>query len=75
MDAGGSVLPISAPFWWRICDYWAKVNDARDDSRGEKRVNPRCDVYFIVPRHITKPFLVLHIGEMGCTTIHSGIGK
>jgi hypothetical protein len=36
---------------WRILDYLAGVNDPLGDFRGEKRVNPKGDVYFLFPRY------------------------
>jgi hypothetical protein len=64
MDAGGSVLPISTPFSWRIKDYCVGVNDALDDVRGEKRVNQKGDVYIAVSKkqYITLRCLPHHRG-------------
>jgi hypothetical protein len=58
MDAGGSVLPISTPLYWRIQDCWVGVNAALGEMRGEKRVNPKGDGNFGVSRNLANPSLI-----------------
>jgi hypothetical protein len=68
MDTGGSVLPILTPFNWRILDCWVGVNDPLDDIRGEKRVNPKGDVYIAVSKK--QKILLLRLPHhRGCENI------